>query len=277
MREATTTTRPPARLRAAAAWLCAATAPGRRGGSWWDLSEFALAALGFLLYFLVRGAVVDRAGEAFANARRIDDLQRALGIAVERDVQQWVLGSELLWRAANFVYFWCDFPLIVAVGVAMFVTRRDCYMLLRDSCLLSGGIALVLYATLPVAPPRLVPELGIVDTLELYANLSYQAQSMQPFVNPYAALPSLHVGWALLLLVAVVRATRARAAWAAAFAVLGAQSVAVVGTGNHFVLDGVAGVVVCLVALGTALWLQRHGYPALRRRLALLAGVASPA
>ncbi len=276
MRQATSRTVPPrrSRSRAVAAWVVAATDPQRRGGSWWDLSEFALAAFGFLLYFLVRGAVVDRVDEALANARAIVDLERALGIFVEGDMQRWTLGHELWWRTANFVYFWWDFPLIVGVGVVMFVTRRGCYTFLRDACLISGGIALVMYALIPVAPPRLVPELGIVDTLQQFAQLSYQAQSMQPFVNPYAALPSLHVGWALLLVVAVFRATGSVAARGASLLVLVAQSVAVVATGNHFVIDGVVGVVVCVVALVVALWLQATGYPLVRRRLAAWGGVA---
>jgi len=275
MPEATSRTAVPrrARARAFAAAVVAATSLQRRGGSWWDASEFTLAALGFLLYFLVRGAVVDRADEAFANARAIFDIERALGLFVEADVQRWVLGNELWWRTANFVYFWCDFPLIVGVGVVMLFTRRDCYTFLRDACLISGGIALVMYVTVPVAPPRLLPELGIVDTLEQFAHLSYQAQSMQSFVNPYAALPSLHVGWALLLVVAVWRATSSGAARGGGLVVLVLQSVAVVATGNHFVVDGIAGLVVCLVAWWAALWLQRRGYPWLRGRLAAWAAV----
>jgi hypothetical protein len=106
-----------------------------------------------------------------------------------------------------------------------------------------------------------------VDTLAVFSNLSYQAQSMRPFVNPYAAVPSLHVGWALLLVVSTFRATP-RWEWRAAVtAIFALQLVAVVGTGNHFIVDGVVGLAVCLVALWLTYRLHGAGYPLLRRRL----------
>ena len=259
------------RRRRAVVWLLRSTSPERRGVAWWDLSEIAVAAVGFLLYFLVRGAVVDRDAEAFAHAHDIVNLEFALGMFWEPRVQEWILGSELLWRTMNFVYFWFDFPLIVGVGLILFWARRNQYTLLRDACLASGGLALVLYWSYPVAPPRFLTEYGFIDTLEVFSNLSYQAQSMQPFVNPYAAMPSLHVGWSLLLLIVVARSTRSSLARLGAVGALVLQSVSVVGTGNHYVLDGVVGIVVSLGGLAIAFWLQRTGYPLLRRRLAALA------
>jgi hypothetical protein len=249
-----------------------ATRPERRGVSWWDASEVALVALGFLLYFLVRGAPTDRTADALRNAQYIVDLEFSLGLFIEPTIQRWVLESEFLWRTMNFVYFWFDFPLIVAVGLFMFFRARTHYTLLRDSLLISGGIALIMYYTFPVAPPRFLTEWGFVDTLELFSNLSYQAQSLQPFVNPFAAVPSLHVGWSALLVFAVFRATRNGLARAGSVVVMALQWVAVVGTGNHFVFDGVIGLLVCGVALVLALWLQSWGYPAVRRQLAVWAG-----
>jgi hypothetical protein len=254
-----------------------ATHPERRGVAWWDVSEIALVALGFLLYFLVRGAPADRTADALRHARAIVDIEVSLGLFIEPTVQRWVVESEILWRTMNFVYFWFDFPLIVGVGLVMFFWSRTNYTLLRDSLLISGGIALVMYYTFPVAPPRFLPEWGFVDTLELFSNLSYQAQSMQPFVNPFAAVPSLHVGWAALLVYAVFRATGNVLARVGSIVVMVLQWIAVVGTGNHFVLDGVIGLVVCGVALAAALWLQRYGYPAVRRQLALWAGATPEA
>lgn len=238
------------------------------------MSEIGLVALGFLLYFVVRGAVVDRTGEALANARDIVDLEVALGVFVEPTVQQWVLDSDLLRRLSNFAYFWLDFPLIILIGLVMFWRARHAYTLLRDALLISGGFALILYWAYPVAPPRFLTEWGFVDTLELYSNLSYQAQSTQAFVNPYAAVPSLHVGWAALVIVGVFAATRNWLARLGAIAVFALQSFAVVGTGNHYVLDGVAGIVVCAGGLAVAVWLQRRGYPLLRRALASWARVS---
>ncbi|MSQ41723.1 MAG: hypothetical protein EXR65_01610, partial [Dehalococcoidia bacterium] len=180
-------------------YVLRATSPRRAGLAWWDLGELALMALGFLLYFVVRGAVVDRAGVAMAHAREIVRLQGALGLWVEPQIQTWVLLFDPLVRAMNFVYFWFDFPLIVGIGLVLFWRRRSHYTLLRDALLISGAIALVLYWTFPVAPPRYLAEWGFIDTMERYSQFSYQAQSVRGFVNPFAAVPSLHVGWAALL------------------------------------------------------------------------------
>ncbi len=251
-------------------YLLHATHPRRSGIAWFDLVEIALVALGFLLYFLVRGAVADRTADALSNARWIVDLQASLGVWVEPRLQTWVLERELLVRAMNFVYFWLDFPLIVGVGLLLFWKRRNCYTLLRDSLLISGGIALIVYWAYPVAPPRFLPEWGFVDTLEQFSNLSYQAQSLQPFVNPFAAVPSLHVGWAALLAVVVFGATKNLPARLASIATFVLQSVAVVATANHYLFDGVVGLIVCGVAFALALGMQRHGYPAIRNGIALL-------
>ena len=259
-----------------ACYLFHSTDPQRTSLTWWDVSELAIVAFAFLAYFLVRGAVVDRTADALDHARWIIDLQITLGIFVEPDFQRWVLGSELAGRGLNFVYFWLDFPLIAVVGLVLFWKRRSSYTLIRDAMLISGGMALVMYWAFPVAPPRFLTEWGFVDTLEAYDNLSYQAQSLQPFVNPFAAVPSLHVGWSLLLAAGAFVATRNLLLRLTAIILLVLQSISVVGTGNHYVFDGAIGLVVCSVALGAAVWLQRAGYPALRRVLARWAGVHRP-
>ncbi len=245
-------------------YLLRVSAPRRSRLEWWDLIEIGLVALGFLLYFIVRGSVVDRAAEALGRARAIAELQAAVGLWVEPRLQAWALESDLLMRAMNLVYFWLDFPLIVGVGLLLFWRQRACYTLLRDSLLISGAIALILYWALPVAPPRFLTEWGFVDTMEQYSNLSYQAQSMRPFVNPFAAVPSLHVGWSALLTVAVFVATHNPLLRAASLVAFGLQSLSVLVTANHFLLDGVAGLVVAGIALALAVALQRRGYPGIR-------------
>ena len=170
-------------------------------------------------------------------------------------------------RLFNWVYFWLDFPLIIGVGLLLFWRSRRHYTLLRDSLLISGGFALVLYWTFPVAPPRYLPEWGFVDTMQQYAKLSYQAQSLAPFVNPFAAVPSLHVGWALLFAIVLFEVSRGWIVRVAGLAVLLLQSVAVLATANHFIFDAVVGIVVSLAALGVAYWLDGTGYPSIRDAL----------
>jgi hypothetical protein len=256
-----------------ARYLFYSTDPQRTRVTWWDVSELGLVAFSFLAYFLVRGAVVDRASDALDHARWIIDLQIALGVFIEPDVQAWVLDYDVASRFLNFVYFWLDFPLIAVVGLVLFWKRRNSYTLIRDAMLISGGMALVLYWVYPVAPPRFLPEWGFVDTLETFDNLSYQAQTLQPFVNPFAAVPSLHVGWSMLLAIGAFVATGNLAWRLAAIAVFVLQSISVVGTGNHYIFDGVVGLVVCGIALGAAVWMQRVGYPSIRLLLGRMAGV----
>ena len=245
-------------------YLHRVTAPDRTGVVWFDLIEFGLAAFGFLCYFIVRGLVVDDAGAALDNARWIIQAQQAVDLFVEPTLNQWVLESAWRVRFVNFVYFWLDFPLIVGIAILFFIRSRQHYTVLRDALLISGAFALVMYWTFPVAPPRYLPEWGFVDTLAEFDNLSYQAQSMRPFVNPFAAVPSLHVGWVLILAIVIFDATRARWARIAICAVLVAQCIAVVGSANHFLFDAVIGAFVSLAGLAVALWAQQGGYPRLR-------------
>ncbi|MCC6236302.1 MAG: phosphatase PAP2 family protein [Dehalococcoidia bacterium] len=252
------------RVQRALQYVLRQTHPERRHPSWWDLSELALVAVGFLAYFLVRGAVVDRAHDAIANSREIVALQMALGLWVEPRIQELALQMHLLVRAMNFVYFWLDFPLIVGVGLLLFWKERPHYTLLRDALLVSGGMALVCYYSYPVAPPRYLVDMGFVDTLAKYDNLSYQAQSMRPFVNPYAAVPSLHVGWAALVGATAFRVSRQWLIRGAGVLLVVLQAVAVVVTGNHFLFDGIVGLIVCTASWYVAVGLQARGYPWLR-------------
>jgi hypothetical protein len=233
------------------------------------ISEITLVALAFLCYFLVRGSVVDRAPEAIRRSFQIIDLERDVGFFWETQLQAAVLGSKFLIQLFNFIYFWMDFPFIILVGIWLYWRHRRQYTLTRDAMLLSGGIALVIYHIFPVAPPRFLPEFGFVDTMAEYSRLSYQAETAQPFVNPYAAVPSLHVGWPVILAVGVIAATRFKPLWIAVLLLPVAQLFAVVSTGNHFIFDAPVGVMVALVGLGLALIMQRWGYAALGRLLGI--------
>jgi membrane-associated phospholipid phosphatase len=226
-----------------------------------DAGELLLVALAFLLYFIVRANVIDRPDVALANAREVIDAERALGIFAEPSWQEAILDSGLLVRFFNFVYFWLDFPLIAALGLSMYAFRRPQYTVTRDAILFSGAAALICYNLLPVAPPRLVPETGMIDTLQSYNNLSYQAQSTEFFVNPYAAMPSLHVGWAVLVSIAVISALPGnRLVLALAIIHPVAQSASTVFTGNHFFLDGAGGLAAAAAGLAFAAFMQRRGY-----------------
>lgn len=248
--------------------MARALLPFTRPGLARDAIELVLVAIAFLLYFVVRANVIDRPELAIDNAILIVDAEKALGIYAERAWQQAILDRELIVRFFNFVYFWLDFPLIAALGLLLYLRRRPQYTFTRDAILASGAIALVCYAFFPVAPPRLLPDAGFVDTLQALDNLSYQAQSTEFFVNPYAAMPSLHVGWAFLVAIGVVLAFPGNRL-VLVLAVLHpvGQWSSTVFTGNHYFLDGVGGVVVAALGLAIAVYMRDRGYPWLRAKL----------
>lgn len=245
-----------------------------------DLVEAAIVAVAFLLYFGVRGAVVDRPEEAYWNAIDVIDIQRSLGIFWEDQMNEWAAGHLFWAQAMNIIYFWLHFPLIILFGIWMYFFRRHRYTLSRDAFLASGAVSLIIYWTFPVAPPRELPALaaeydpnapahitGFVDTMREYLGYGYQAQSTQAFVNPYAAMPSLHFGWDLLLGWVMVRAFwKERWLWIIApiaVALPTMQVFAITLTGNHFFLDAAAGGVVALIGVGIALAMRRWLYPRL--------------
>jgi len=232
------------------------------------LIEVALAGGGFLLYFLVRGSVVGRATEAFTRGLAILHLEDTLGLLWELELQAWALSSHFLAEVWGAIYFWGHFPTILAIGLWLYVFHRHRYTLLRNALLLSGAIALIIYGLFPVAPPRLMSPLGFVDVMNLYNQPNYQAQEVQPFVNPYAAVPSLHFGWVFILGLALVWFfPRNPLAWLVGIFNPAAQVIAIMVTGHHFFLDAVAGGVVALAGLLLALLLCRWGYPFLSRYL----------
>src|SRR5918996_5048202 len=198
------------------------------------------------LYLAVRGLSIASADEALANARALVDVERALGLFHEAWLQD-ALGAL---EGMLSVYYLLGFaPLFVSVLTWLALRQRGVYRELRSLLLLSIALAVLVHLALPVAPPRLVPELGIADSVGLdrdgssFAGIPY---------NPYAAMPSMHVGWSLLLGLFALRA--AGSPLVRSFFVVhpAVMAVAVTVTGNHYFLDSLAGAAIALAALG--LW-----------------------
>ena len=274
-----------------------------------DLLEAAIVAVAFLLYFGVRGAVIDRPEAAYRHALYVIDAQRALGFFWEDDLNNWVKDKLFIAQTMNLVYFYLHFPLIIAFGIWLYYFRRDKYTLTRDAFLASGAIALVVYWLYPVAPPRELPELaaqfdpnapayvrGFLDTLQVHLGYAYDTQSTRAFVNPYAAMPSLHFGWDLLLGLAIIWAfwparkarklteppQAPRLRWYHALILVGIalpvlQIFSITLTANHFFLDAAAGGAVALAGIGVAAALQAMGVSGGRAVGAAAAGAGSRA
>ena len=176
---------------------------------------------------------------AVVNAHDLFRLEGTLRIDWERRAQRVVVNSSLLRSAADAIYMWGHWPVLIIGGILLFNLARPQYYRLRNVCLLSGAVGLLVFALFPVAPPRLA-DLGFVDTITLHAG-GYRKVLPASLVNEYAAMPSFHAGWNLMLGIALFQATRRVAVRALAAAIPLAMGFATVATANHFVLDVVAG------------------------------------
>ena len=222
--------------------------------------EVALVVAAMLAYFGIRNQTVGGAAEAHANAERIVELEQSLHVAWEDVIQESIVGSDVLVMLTNWVYIWGHWPIILGVATALYLYRRERYFLLRNALFVSGGIGFLFFALMPVAPPRLL-HLGLIDTV---TNESSAYRAFQPpgLTNQYAAFPSLHVGWNIVVGIVLLLTTAHLAI--RAFAVIAplAMGFAVIATANHFVLDVVGGIVVVLAGLAVALAIERRGAPA---------------
>ena len=233
--------------------LAAASRPARVA------REAVLVVAAYLAYFGVRGLTEGNYDLAVDNAAAIVHLEKTLGFFWEPAIQRLILDQKWVVRAANEVYIFGHWPVIAAVAVWLFMRRPSTYSLLRNAFFISGAIGLVIFASFPVAPPRLV-DMGLVDTVTLHSN-SYRLLQPPAFVNQYAAVPSLHFGWNLLIGIALFTQSSRLVPKAFGAIVPLMMASAIVLTANHYVLDAVAGAVVALAGLAVAYMLQR------RRRL----------
>ncbi len=223
--------------------------------NWRHVAELLLVIPAYTGYQLVRSTVGGEAGTAFDNARHVIRIEQRLGIFHEAFLQQLILPKEWMVDFFNYLYIWGHLPVIIAVALWLYISHRDRYALFRNAFLISGLIALIGFSTLPLAPPRYMPEFGFVDTI--ISAQSYYALQNPKIVNQYAAMPSLHFGWDLLVAVAIGYNTRARLwrifAMFMPFLTLGG----IVLTANHYFLDAAAGALVAVLGLGIALLLRR--------------------
>ncbi len=224
-------------------------------GRWLGIRELAIFAAGYLTYFGVRAVTEGSFAQAIANADWIHRVERVAGINWEHAAQAAVLGHDALVRAANWIYIFGHWPLLLLAGVLLFRYRPHEYRVLRNACLISGAIGLVIFALFPVAPPRLAG-MGI-DTVTRDAS-DYRSVFPAGLVNQYAAMPSFHAGWNVLLGIVIFRASERRALRAFAVLMPTAMVLAVVVTANHFVLDVVVGT---LIVVSTLLVLDRRERP----------------
>jgi membrane-associated phospholipid phosphatase len=231
------------------------------GRGWPEFVKQAfLIACAIIFYFAVRGVTQGSSDVAIDNGFRILELEERLALDLELTAQRLVDDSRIIMTLANWTYIWLHWPVIIVTLVWLHRTRRYEYLLLRNSMFISGGLGLIVFMLFPVAPPRLL-DIGFLDTVTEFSN-SYRILQPPALVNKYAAVPSLHVGWNLLVGIALYRSAHALRVFAIATPI--AMATAVVVTGNHYIVDGVAGAVLALLSLGIAMMispgLARHRF-----------------
>jgi hypothetical protein len=211
------------------------------------LRQIVLFCGAYWLYRLVRGLVFGREALAFENARWIVDTERALGIYVELPVQRFTARHEWMVDVASWLYVNSHFTITTVTLAWIYLARNERFYFVRNMFMVAMGLALVGYLLVPTAPPRLMPELGFTDTVSTLAGVSSDSK-VNALYNAYAAVPSMHVCFALMLGVPMARIVRHRALRVLWLLYPPLVTAVVVVTGNHWVLDAVAGALVAAVS-----------------------------
>ncbi|MGW6867108.1 phosphatase PAP2 family protein [Streptomyces sp. NPDC054904] len=215
------------------------------------IRELLLVAGLFAVYKAGRMLSTGRTGEAFHNADRVWDAERALRLPGEGAVQRLLLHSDAVVHTANTYYAAVHFPATALFLIWLYLRRPAHYLWTRRVLALLTGAALALHLAFPLAPPRMLDAAHLVDTGLVYGPSVYRAApAADTMANQFAAMPSLHFGWALMLALGMIAATssRLRALWLLHPLV---TLLVVVGTANHYWLDAL----VATALLGGALLL----------------------
>ena len=210
------------------------------------LNAVGLGALWFL-YSAVRTLTADSFSLARENADRLIEFQNAIGLPSEAVVQRFLLDYEWLVRSANVYYFAAHFPAMLVFLLWAMFAKREFMPRIRWALIGSTMAGLVVHLAFPLAPPRMLRLSGFVDTASLFGPDPY-ALGIAKAANELAAMPSMHVGWALLIAMAVISVSSSRWRWAILAHPLITTAVVVV-TANHYWTDVFAG-----AALATLGW-----------------------
>ncbi|MBM3681137.1 MAG: phosphatase PAP2 family protein [Actinobacteria bacterium] len=244
-------------------------------------------AIFWSFYVAYEGSRTLAEGDRYVAMRNALDVRRAqdlLGINWERAIQDWALnGPDIVMAVANWTYFNCQFTITYALLLFIYFRRNHAFYFIRNALLTTSFAGLVGYILLPTAPPRMMGGLGFVDTLQ-QTSVNHQSSIISFFSNPYAAMPSLHTAYAIIIGCAgvlVFAHPLIRVLWIGYPALV---IFSIVATANHWVLDAAVGALVALFALLFAFAANRGRVPTLATARAgdawqpgLLAGPFTPA
>jgi hypothetical protein len=211
----------------------------------WQIFLFCGA---YWLYRLVRGQVFTQSAAAFDHARQIVDLERALHVFVEPSLQNWAIGTGWVDDVGAWMYINTHFVVTTCTLAFIYLFRNEHFYFVRNMFMFAMGLALVGYVVYPTAPPRMLPELGFFDAVSDFTGVAQDSVTINNLFNPYAAVPSMHVAFALMLSVPMIRMTRrlwVKLLWSAYAPIV---TMVVVVTANHWVFDAFTGALVAAVS-----------------------------
>ncbi|WP_067499299.1 flippase-like domain-containing protein [Actinoplanes sp. TFC3] len=222
-------------------------ATGQRSSWARAVRELVLVTVLFLIYKAGRIFTAGHTREAHDNAASVWHFERALHFPHELDLQHALMSAHWLVVTANSYYAYVHFPATIACLIWLYMRRPALYRQTRRVLAWLTATALAVHVLYPLAPPRLTSGTGLLDTGALFGPGVYGPPDTDTLSNQYAAMPSLHVGWAVVVAVALAVAIPGRWRWLwLAHPVI--TLLVVVGTGNHYWLDAL----VALVLLGVA-------------------------
>lgn len=228
---------------------------------WWRsrfgaqlLSEVAQLAALLLLYKAVRYWSRDQFASAVDNARQVMHLEQTLRVANEVDLTSFSLRWPGFVRFLNQYYVLAHFSMMGGFLIWMYARRPRAYPVVRRILIWMTFIGMVLHVVYPLAPPRMFPELGFIDTGHLFGPRAYGNEGLFDGVsNQIAAMPSLHFGWALLVAWGVIRFTRTRWRWIAIAHPL-LTLFAIIITSNHYWLDAFVALLIFAGCTAAVAW-----------------------
>jgi len=212
------------------------------------LLEATILVLAYLAYEAVRRFVAPSSHEAFGHAFNIIQFEQELGFFFEPSLQAFIVDHHWLVTLFNWIYVWGYLPVIGIAALYLYICHHDFYTRYRNAFLLSGAVGLIIFATVPVAPPRMFPEFGFVDTVRDHSQV-YQSFEGSDLVNEFAAVPSFHFGWILLVGLALLQTNRHIIARAIAVLMPLMMLLSIILTANHYWIDAVIGAAIVLAAL----------------------------
>ncbi len=230
---------------------------------WLDvMRQVLLFGAAYLGYRLVRGMVEGRATAAFQHARDLIHIEETLHLFEEPSVQAWASGSHLLMDASSWLYVNAQTTVTVGALIYLYLRHNHSFYFVRNMLMISMAIALVGYAVFPTAPPRFMPEWGFSDPVTALTGVHLETAhggggATTAFTNLYAAVPSMHVAFALLIgwpLARLVRWRALRVLWLL-YPLL--MAFVIIATANHFILDAILGALTAGVSAYGARWLAR--------------------